>query len=304
MTTAGAFTEYALPTNNAQPEGITVGPDGALWFVETGGKAIGRITTAGVITTYPLPQGSPNPTVITAGPDGALWFGSNGGGSNSIGRITTAGVLSFFAIPNGSNNITGIVAGPDGALWFNENGTSVGRLTTTGLVTTYLLPAGPNNAQGITAGPDGNLYLVVKSNDTYSVESITTLGVVTQFAIPTANATPWGITVGPDGSLWYTENKANRVGNLDVLPGQVVTPIVASGQAIAATENTPFLGVVATFTDPSAGGLLAQNFLGHDRLGRRLQLHRDHRLRRLPAASFTISGAHTYANGPACTPSP
>ena len=65
------------------PEGITTGPDGALWFTNTGNSSIGRITTSGVVTNYT--SGSvTDPTSITAGPDGALWF-TNG---DSIGRIT------------------------------------------------------------------------------------------------------------------------------------------------------------------------------------------------------------------------
>ena len=34
MTVAGVLTEYAIPTANSFPRGITVGPDSALWFVE------------------------------------------------------------------------------------------------------------------------------------------------------------------------------------------------------------------------------------------------------------------------------
>ena len=34
ITTAGAFTEYPIPTASSNPEGITAGPDGALWFTE------------------------------------------------------------------------------------------------------------------------------------------------------------------------------------------------------------------------------------------------------------------------------
>jgi len=56
ITTAGAITEYPVPTANSEPQSITAGPDGALWFTEYGGNKIGRITTAGVITEYPVPS--------------------------------------------------------------------------------------------------------------------------------------------------------------------------------------------------------------------------------------------------------
>ncbi len=42
-----SLTEYATPTASSSPEGITVGPDGALWFTEFTANKIGRISTAG-----------------------------------------------------------------------------------------------------------------------------------------------------------------------------------------------------------------------------------------------------------------
>src|SRR5271170_1273471 len=83
---AQTITEYAVPTANSGPSGITVGPDGALWFTEGTGSKIGRVTTLGAITEYPI-TGNDFPVGITAGPDGALWFTNFGG----IGQITTTG---------------------------------------------------------------------------------------------------------------------------------------------------------------------------------------------------------------------
>ncbi len=74
-------------TGIGDPEGITAGPDGALWFTNSVNNSIGRISTAGVVTNYTDP-GIDLPDGITAGPDGALWFTNSG--NNSIGRITTA----------------------------------------------------------------------------------------------------------------------------------------------------------------------------------------------------------------------
>lgn len=37
-----------LPTSDAEPHSIAVGPDGALWFTEFSGNKIGRISTDGV----------------------------------------------------------------------------------------------------------------------------------------------------------------------------------------------------------------------------------------------------------------
>jgi virginiamycin B lyase len=74
ITTAGAVTEYSLPTNQSGPAGITAGPNGALWFTESCGNKIGTITTGGAITEYSAGLSGGGPSSITLGPDGNLWF--------------------------------------------------------------------------------------------------------------------------------------------------------------------------------------------------------------------------------------
>jgi len=109
-----------------QPEGITAGPDGNLWFTNSSNNTIGRITPAGHVHVF-AGHGIDGPAGITAGPDGALWFTNNGG---SIGRITTSGAVTTYT-GTGINGPEGITAGPDGALWFtNQHNDSIGRITT------------------------------------------------------------------------------------------------------------------------------------------------------------------------------
>ena len=108
ITPTGVITEFPTTTSMnclnllepcSAPEGITLGPDGNLWFAEFNFNMIGRITPAGVITEFPL---SPDylscsvapyapcsilcfngavqcsqPTFITTGPDGNLWVAQN-----------------------------------------------------------------------------------------------------------------------------------------------------------------------------------------------------------------------------------
>ncbi len=86
MTPTGVSTDYALPSG-AQPNGIAVGPDNALWFTNYYGgvDTIGRVTTSGSITEYTIPTSSADPMGITTGPDNALWFTEYSSGK--IGRI-------------------------------------------------------------------------------------------------------------------------------------------------------------------------------------------------------------------------
>lgn len=104
--------------------GITLGPDGALWFVEIGAGQVGRIDTTGKITEYPLPDRAARPHAIVTGPDGALWFTE--WAADRLGRITTDGTLESHPLsagPQPGDGDTrkaephGLTVGPDGAIW-------------------------------------------------------------------------------------------------------------------------------------------------------------------------------------------
>ncbi|HET7814024.1 MAG TPA: hypothetical protein VFL13_06595 [Candidatus Baltobacteraceae bacterium] len=78
LTPSGTVTQYTLPTPGSQPNGITVGGDGALWFTEAispnGELKIGRITTGGLISEYFVVYTGPGFAAgagITGGPPGA-----------------------------------------------------------------------------------------------------------------------------------------------------------------------------------------------------------------------------------------
>jgi virginiamycin B lyase len=43
ITTAGAVTEFTIPSDGSGPHSITTGPDGALWFTEYYGNRVGRL---------------------------------------------------------------------------------------------------------------------------------------------------------------------------------------------------------------------------------------------------------------------
>jgi virginiamycin B lyase len=237
-----AIGDYPVPTAGSWPQGITAGPDGALWFTEIYGTGVGRITTAGVITEFPTADTRPDgittgpdgalwftednhvaritttgvitqypvdgyPWAITAGPDGALWFTEWIG--NKIGRITTSGVITEYHVPTADSAPMSITTGPDGALWFTElRGDKIGRITTAGVIAEYNAGGWPTN---ITAGPDGALWF---TEDYDKIGRITTDGIISEYPVPTFNSCPEGITVGPDGALWFTEGCGNKIGRI------------------------------------------------------------------------------------------
>ena len=264
--------EFALARPNSQPTAIAAGPDGAMWFAETG--AIGRITGFGVISEFPV--GDEFLGGIAAGPDGALWFTQG----DSIGRMTIAGKLTRFPVPASGGFLSHIVAGPDGALWYVRRNTGrIGRITTSGQVeefeaisegtgaSIYGLATGPEGAlwftssRGIgrlTIGGDATLlseprrigvFTITASADALwfpdchlfpklscDVGRLTTQGALTM--IPVGASGGWAdmsIVVAADGTLWF--NEFDRIG--------VVAPDGAFREISIPTPNSHITGIAA-----------------------------------------------------------
>ena len=238
--------DFSIPTSGAEPEGITAGSDGALWFTEAVGNKIGRITTAGTITEYPIPTSDSHPRTITNGSDGALWFAELFG--NNIGRISTSGTITEYSIPSTDSFPTNITAGPDGALWFtaqsNDNGVygySIIRMTVSGAFTEY--PVTPFNTNtGITdiiTGSDGALWFTENYNpggscsySQHSINQITISGIITYHELPSGCSSLIRTTVGSDGAFWITESSNSdnySIGRYTVSNGVTTYPIPTLG---------------------------------------------------------------------------
>jgi hypothetical protein len=89
-------------------DGITTGPDDALWFTLFSANSIGRITTSGEITEYPIPSPNSQSSGIATGPDGSIWFTEHAAGKIGrvvIGQADTNGPATTAALngPAGNN---------------------------------------------------------------------------------------------------------------------------------------------------------------------------------------------------------
>jgi virginiamycin B lyase len=231
------FTEYVVPTPASGPWGITVGPDGAIWFTECQtGRKIGRLTTSGVFSEYALSDPEAMPLGITPGPDGAIWFMEGNMRQGKIGRITTDGFLTEYSLP-GSLGGEHITAGPDGALWFTEGYENrIGRITTAGVITEYNVPTPGAYPLDITVGPDGALwfteYLAAQ------LGRITTDGVITEYPILCRWCRPHDITAGRDGALWFTEAPVgDRIGRMTVQGVVTEYPLPSGGEPTGITTG-------------------------------------------------------------------
>jgi virginiamycin B lyase len=209
ITTAGAITHYPAGAQRSAPTGITVGPDGALWFTEAGcakcptivPSKIGRITTSGVISEFALPAGHFAVRIVN-GPDGALWFTESNGTAPvpyALGRITTTGTLTEFPV---HFSPFAIVSGADGALWFSQT------------------------------RPIGN----VSNPPPGQIGRLTTSGVETDFAVP-LNGYANDIAEGPDGAVWFTAFN-DEIGRLGSTPtGPFAAAILPSSRSIPVTKT-------------------------------------------------------------------
>ncbi len=86
LTTAGAFTTFALPLAQANPGAMTAGTDGKLWFIDAQSETVDSVTTSGVFGAYTLPTSTATLGGITLGPDGHIWFAEISG--PGVGRVT------------------------------------------------------------------------------------------------------------------------------------------------------------------------------------------------------------------------
>ncbi|MGH2486013.1 MAG: virginiamycin B lyase family protein, partial [Ktedonobacterales bacterium] len=102
---------------------ITTGPDGALWYTESGDQVVTRATTAGAFQRFeaePSTHDVLSCDYIAAGPDGNLWYAETpyfARDGYHIARITPSGTITRFSVPQYADVIA---AGPGGYLWYTE----------------------------------------------------------------------------------------------------------------------------------------------------------------------------------------
>lgn len=233
----GTVTEFALSTQYSQPEAISSGSDGNLWFTQSRGGtvesnpsggcscvgSVGRITPSGSVSIFSDPnlQNSGDsiwtPEGITPGPDGSLRFvltDTQAGLLLYTGTITSSGAFSEQPAytANGNKQYTGVASvanGPDGNLWFTYQD-GVGRVNQSGEITAFPLAVLDATVQmgGITTGPDGNLWFT----DSVGVGRITPSGTMSLYSLDESVAAAAGIIRGPDGNLWFAEQ--NGIGRI------------------------------------------------------------------------------------------
>lgn len=220
---ADAFQQFDVPfPMNAEPFGMTLGPDGNVWFTEFYEGRIGRVTPQGVFSDFSLGAGVHRPSGLAFGPDGNIWVVESAG--LTIERVSPSGaLLDTFSL---STMLPfHITAGPDGAMWFVDAQNQIGRIDMSGNIKTWQLPClipnvgdfcGPGYFEGdtdIVAGPDGNLWF--PTNNFNTVARLSTSGYLVEWPVPngaTGRAAPYSMTVF--GNQIFFVGGGNKVGTI------------------------------------------------------------------------------------------
>jgi streptogramin lyase len=180
-TTIGGVTEFALPSPLRAPNGVTVAPDGSVWFGEQSVAGVGHFYPVnGTLVEYAWPFNYKAPP-STAGFCGnksdiwgvALWNGkvwvADTTGNQLVGLDPSTGQFSTIAIPTSTSYPYTMTPGPNDTLWIAELFSGrIGEVSANGTVRQYSLPGGSNAepAQVIFANSTTGFYDDVGASET------------------------------------------------------------------------------------------------------------------------------------------
>ena len=263
-------TEYDLPgttgpgathDTHASPVGITVGPDGNIWFAQQGDDLIGMIdpntapesggsapmpVSAGVVTVYASGTTIASPTnIVTA--DGKLWITDNDGHIGEFDPSNTGAGVTVVALNSVASNwlSQGIAVGSDGDLWvgvFVPGGGTGGGLVRVNpgnpSQQTLFPTSGNSGVLTVTAGSDGNIWVTEGNDQIGMLIPDAPSPQIQQFSTANSGSQTDGITAGPDGNVWFTDHGSigSIAGGFGVLPATQL--VVALPSSI--TAGSPF----------------------------------------------------------------
>jgi virginiamycin B lyase len=214
---AGTITEYPIPVETT-PYGITTGPDGKIWFVDSGnhvgGTFVGRMATNGAISSSEVVQ-LPSTNLglaATVGPDGNMWVEQGAQIDKVPVGVSLTSEITEYALGSGTGGYGSIVPGPDGRLWFGWN-TQIGAIDpTTGTIKGYETNSG-TSISGVTVGADGKLWYG-ESNKIARTDTAGNTGAGNEFPLPPGDGQINGLVLGPDGNIWFSLGVPAAVGRI------------------------------------------------------------------------------------------
>ncbi len=212
----GTISEYPIPIETT-PYGITTGPDGKIWLVDSGnhvgGTFIGRMATSGAIASsdlVKLPSAGLG-LAATLGPDGNMWVAQDAQIDKVPVGVALTGEITGYPLGSGTGGYGSIVPGPDGRLWFGWN-QQVGAITTAGTIEGYATKSG-TSVSGVTVGSDGKLWFG-EGNAIARMDTTGHIGAGDEFPLPVGDNQINGLVLGPDGNIWFSLGLPAAVGRI------------------------------------------------------------------------------------------
>ena len=220
------FTEYLLPTDNAQPYDISADSKGSVWFVEKNNGKIGYLDTEKEKIIEISLGSSANTMGIVVDNNDIPWIGEVT--ENYIGRFDPESrKIKFFPI-NVSNSQPGQMRFDNaGNLWVcmlhsqqlgvllfeKEDKLRAGK----GIYSVAPLPGYNAVPQALALDSEGRIWIVDSMTNQIGYFDSINLG-WKLFEIPTANSQPMGVTVDKAGDIWFTQSDrhANKISRLKV----------------------------------------------------------------------------------------
>jgi virginiamycin B lyase len=158
-TTIGGVTEFALPSPLRAPNGVTVAPDGSVWFGEQAVAGVGHFYPQNrtlVEYAWPFNYKAPSASGGVCGNksdiwgvalwDGKVWV-SDTSGNQLTALDPSNGQSSTVNLPTNSSYPYTLTPGPSDTLWVAELfGAKLGELSPNGTLREYPLPGGANAA--------------------------------------------------------------------------------------------------------------------------------------------------------------
>ncbi|MGB6985429.1 MAG: hypothetical protein WBD74_05550, partial [Candidatus Aquilonibacter sp.] len=149
--------EYALASGN-NPQWITAGPDGNMWFTEANpGNDIARITASGTISEYLIPTSNADLQGIVSDGVSAVWAAEYN--ASKIIKSPISGPFVENGLLFGGGNPVQMMNRGDNTVWYtDQTGGHLGYINVVYGTAGETTVASGSQPFGIAEGTDGNIY--------------------------------------------------------------------------------------------------------------------------------------------------
>ena len=204
-------------TTKGSPNQMVWGPDGNIWFGESGGYVGVLKPGTGIVTEIPV-SGTANYLAVAPSTDSsgqAIWFTESG--SNQIGEIdvNSQSLVGYVTAPD--TNALAIAPGPDGNLWFSSG------------------QGNPGMMGAVVLNPNDLAGKVVITSQPPNVEETIFGGLTWGFGTTVSIESVGGQTPDPfiqEGTITIALDSNPGNDTLEPSPGESLTESVVDGQAI------------------------------------------------------------------------